>query len=127
MPETLYEHLYSEELYAIPGPSVTVVIPCAWQDLKEPEVNLLEKILGSVKLSPGKVCIVTAPVFEMDRAAEREASKYIVFGSAVRPEIACYKKTVQGKAMVVCADMLHQLDDAKKRSLWLALKELFGV
>jgi hypothetical protein len=118
------ENLYQEELYNIRG-KVLVLIRKPWADIQEDERTLLGKILSSVKLSLSSVQVINRAEFDaVDFTAYRPAC-IIAFGSTLKNSNQTYEKIVRNDVAIVVADELDQLDDIRKRNLWLTLKQLF--
>lgn len=125
----LFEHLYQEEVYNIPQPSLVIVLPESWETLREDEIMLLSKILAAVKLSLAAVKILTLPEVDWENPAHAQycaADILLLFGSKVKSGVDPYKKVVIQNCKVVQADELSELDDTKKKNLWLVLKDLFS-
>jgi hypothetical protein len=123
------EHLYQEELYNL-GPKVLVIIPLPWDTLPEADQLLLSKILGSVKRTLASVQVLTLREAETDDLLMYRPSKIIAFGSSLRVSgktVQSYKSFMHDQVVVLQADSLDQLDDAKKKNLWNMLKEMFQV
>lgn len=123
---SLYESLFTEDLYVIP-PAVCIVLDGAWDSLPEDERNLLQKILGSVKLSTSSVRILTAARVDPGMIASFNAEKVLAFGPAVESSIPLYEATRVDGIDIIATHPLSQLDDARKKSLWLALKKAFNI
>ena len=120
------QHLYSEEIYRINSKAV-VVLDKEWPSVSEEEKALLNKILGSVKLSLTTVHIISRSSLSLKSLQFLSPSKVLVFGAEMQEDLKPYENiTIHGTA-VIKADPLAQLDDARKKSLWLALKQMFGV
>jgi hypothetical protein len=123
------EHLYQEELYNL-GPKVLVIIPVAWDSLTEADQLLLSKILGSVKRTLASVQVLTLSEAETDELLFYRPTRIISLGSSIKASgksIQPYKSFIHDKVIVLQADSLDQLDDAKKKNLWSGLKEMFQV
>jgi hypothetical protein len=120
------EYLFQEEIYQIPIP-LMVVVSTPWHKILEEEKALLNKILGSVKVNTESVAIQYQPSVSLEKLQRLNPGKVLLFGCAVEPEIPPYENTVVSGISVIKADDLQQLDDARKKSLWLALKQMFGV
>jgi len=117
---------YQEELYKI-HPKVLVVIPRSWAEISEEEKALLNKILGSVKQSLARVDIVTLKTFSPEELSAYGASRIISFGSTLKASAKLYEHLTIDQSQVIVAEDFPLLDDAKKKSLWLALKQMFGI
>jgi hypothetical protein len=122
----VYENLYQEELYSISAP-VVVVLNREWKFITEDERALLAKILGSVKLNLSRVQIISKPNLSLASLELLRPSKVLVFGSSITEGIAPYENHTIGSFAVIKADDLAQLDDVRKKNLWLGLKQMFGV
>lgn len=123
------EHLYQEELYNL-GPKVVVIIPVPWGTLPEADQLLLSKILGSVKRTLASVQILTLIEADTDDLLLYRPSTIIAFGSSLKVSgktIQSYKSLRNEQVVVLQADRLDQLDDAKKKNLWNTLREMFQV
>jgi hypothetical protein len=119
-------YLYQEDLYTIPAP-VIVVLPRPWHNILDSEKALLAKILGSVRVSIESVNIVVQASFSVESLLALKAQKILVFGSSVSAGINSYEHVKLDGVSVIYADDLSALDDGKKKSLWLGLKQMFGV
>ncbi|HZI24756.1 MAG TPA: hypothetical protein VFD46_06750 [Chryseolinea sp.] len=118
------ENLYQEELYNIRG-KILVLIRKPWADITEDEKTLLTKILSSVKLSLASVQIINRAEFDAVDFSAFRPDCIIAFGSTLKTSNKMYEKIVQNDVAIVVADELDQLDDVRKRNLWLTLKQLF--
>ncbi len=116
---------YQEELYKIHA-KVLIVIPRSWAQISEEEKTLLNKILGSVKQSIAKVDIVTLETFSPEELSAYGASRIISFGSALKGSSKLYENQTIGQSQIIVAEDFPLLDDAKKKSLWGALKQMFA-
>ena len=125
MSSTAATHLFQEELYKIPTP-VIVVMSQPWASYSEAEKNLLSKILGSVKIDLASVRVITRNSFSISDLPPDQATKVLVFGSETT-DIPPYQAMQAQGFTVVKADDLMQLDDARKKSLWGALKQMFNA
>jgi hypothetical protein len=119
-------HLYHEDLYRIQS-GVVVILARPWHNILESEKALLTKILGSVRTNVDSVTLLHQPEVSLDSLKAFNASKVLIFGSQLSTEIKPYEKAEFGAMAVVKADDLNLLDDLKKKSLWVALKQMFGV
>jgi hypothetical protein len=118
------ENLYSEELYNIPS-KVLVVISKPWSEIQEDEKTLLGKILSSVKLSLSSVQIINRAEFGVEDFNAPRPACIIAFGATLKNSSKMYEKIAAERTAIVVADELRQLDDLRKRNLWLTLKEVF--
>jgi hypothetical protein len=119
------ESLFQEDLYLIPSRTL-VILEKDWHSYNEAEQLLLSKILGSVKLNLASVQLVTRSRFTADSVASYAPKQIIAFGST-SGSLKKYESTQLEGVNVVLADGLDQLDDARKKSLWTALKQMFII
>ena len=122
----VFGNLYPEELYQIPS-RVLIVLSKNWEDLSADEISVLTKILAAVKLRLDSVQIVSRTEFTIEDFQTFSPSKILAFGATLKTPANPYESlSIQGTALVM-ADALHLLDDAKKKALWLALRQMFGI
>lgn len=118
--------IYTEELYK-PSQRIVVVVSKAWSDVSEDERNVLSKMLVAVKQSLAAVQVVNSREITLADLATFNPSKVLAFGATLEGQSKLYELiTIDGVAAIV-ADSLEKLDDAKKKSLWVALKQMFGM
>lgn len=117
-------YLFSEELYTIP-PVLTVVINTPWENVNEDHRTLLAKILGAVKVGLASARVVHKLAVNMDDLAEMNSPRILIFGT--QAPINPYEHIQAQGFSVIRADEFAALDDAKKKSLWLALKNMFAA
>jgi len=118
------ENLYSEELYNLP-PKVLIVVSKPWSEIQEDEKILLGKILSAVKLSLPSVQIINRAEFGFDDFNAYGPVCIIAFGATLINSTKMYERIMVDRTAIVVADALRQLDDLRKRNLWLTLKEVF--
>jgi hypothetical protein len=118
-------HLYQETLYHIP-PRVAVVVNKPWDAYSADDKALLSKILASVKLNLAMVQVISLPALSLSSLRAYNPAKVIIFGSQA-DDIKSYEAVQAQGFTVLRADDLPQLDDVKKKNLWLALKTVFGL
>lgn len=123
---TLLENLYQEELYRIPSTTL-IIVSRPWNEFAEADKSLLSKILNSVKLSLDSVQIVTASEFEVDEFMAFSPKRIISFGSPLKTGVKMYEHLILGNTSLILADAIDALDDTKKKSLWLALRQMFAI
>ncbi len=123
MTTSLLQHLYQEEIYRI-DPKFLVVIDKPWSEVSGDEKTLLEKILKALKLSLASVQILTASEFSTADFKAYAPSFILAFGSKLRDSETMYSEVKVSGISIVVADALDQLDEAKKRTLWLTLRPL---
>lgn len=120
------DHLYQEDIYHIKSP-VLVIIPTPWHKILETDKALLTKILWSVRINLESVVVQTCTNFSLETLSLFNPGKVLVFGSTIEGESRCYETVVHNEHQVLLADDLSKLDDSKKKILWVALKQMFGV
>jgi hypothetical protein len=115
---------YCEELYQITE-LLTIAIHKPWNEINADETALLSKILTSVKQSLNSVRIVHCQKYNTTWLNPH--SKVVSFGVPVPMEIQLYEFTRINGASIILADPLGELDDAKKKNLWSALRQMFEL
>src|SRR5688572_14822285 len=118
--------IFTEELYRLPG-KVLVLIPSPWQSLPPDNEVLLRKILGSVKLSLDGVQVLTLAAASLNSLTVYNPTHILSFGTQLDTEYKPFTLEVKDKIHIVQSEALHSLDDSKKKSLWIALKQAFGL
>ncbi|HTF21545.1 MAG TPA: hypothetical protein VK658_25880 [Chryseolinea sp.] len=126
MEATLVKHTFGAELYHLP-PRVLVVIPTAWDTVSDSEQQLLARILGSVKLSLAAVQIVCGSAFSVEDSSVYQSKAILSFGVPVAGVTRPYEVVVIDDVSVIVADVMDALDDARKKNLWAALKQVFKL
>lgn len=118
--------IYSEELYSI-QPLPTVLITKPWIELKDPEKELLTKILSALKMPFERFTIKFQPTLDLSEWKEKP-EKLIYFG-AIPAGIVYYEVIKVNEISMVASDSLEALlvDEPAKKKLWGALKQLFSV
>ena len=119
-------HLFQEDLYSFRS-QLIVVLSKNWESYKEEEQMLLRKILSSVKVDINAVLIIAQPVIDLKVLQTYTPSRVLVFGSTPNEELPSYQATSAQGFTVIRADDLNELDDQRKKNLWLALRQMFGV
>lgn len=119
-------YLFQEDLYNFTTP-VVVVLSKTWESYSNEEQLLLNKILTSVKVDVNAVQIVAQPVIELAALQIYSPEKVLIFGSATTEDIGLYQSASAQGFIVVRADDLSLLDDQKKKNLWIALRQMFGL
>lgn len=126
MGANVFENLYQEELYVLPKRTL-VLLDREWSALSEEEKVLLTRILGSVKLVPVSVQIYTTASVNVKDLAAFDPARIISFGPVIDGITGLYQFSEVDGVPVICADSLERLDDPRKKSLWGALRQMFGV
>lgn len=117
-------HLFNEELYAVP-PIVTIIINKPWESISEEHRTLLSKIMGAVKVGLASGRIIQRESISLDELRAIGSQKILLFGPHC--PINPYEHVQAQGFSIIRADELEGLDDAKKKSLWLALKTMFAA
>jgi hypothetical protein len=118
------QYLYQEEIYKI-GPKLLIVIDKPWSEVSGDENILLEKILKALKLSLAAVQIQTTFQFSVEDFKIFSPSFIIAFGSKLKNSDKMYEAIQMDGTTLVAADGLDNLDEVKKRNLWITLRQLF--
>ena len=121
-----FPHLFQEELYYFNNP-VVVVVPQPWENYGVAEQTLLQKILTSVKIDMDTILIKVQPLVELETLKIFSPSHVLIFGSGMEEEIPFYESTQAQGFTVIRADDLSAFDDQKKKNLWIALRQMFGL
>ena len=120
------QHLFQEELYKFTT-AVTIVLPSAWNTYSKDEQLLLGKILTSVKIDINAVRIVVQPSVDLQSLRIYTPARVLIFGSASGEDLPLYQAVQAQGFMVIRADDLGRLDEQKKKNLWTALRQMFGI
>jgi hypothetical protein len=124
---SVFGNLYGEdELYSIPSRTM-ILLDREWTAYAEEEKNLLLKILASVKLSFASVQILHINGLSVNDLLPFNPSKVISFGVPVSPVQKMYEYIPVDEVHIIVADSLGLLDESRKKNLWLALRQMFGV
>lgn len=123
---TLGTYLYPEDLYSIP-PRVLVILSDPWEKLTEAEQTTLTKMITALRLNIATVQIITGATFTLADLAAYAPTKVIALGATLQGSNRLYESFTHDGVPVVVADALPRLDDLKKKNLWLALRQMFGV
>jgi hypothetical protein len=118
------ESLYTEELYAIEG-KMLIVISKSWDEITDEENVLLRKILGALKLPLAGVQIITKKEFSNADFDLFSPRCILAFGATLKGSSRKYELITTDTSSVIVADELGELNDLTKRTLWLALKQVF--
>ena len=122
------EQLYQEELYNV-GPKVLVIIPTPWDTVTEEDQLLLSKILVFIKQTLSSVQILTLQDADVSSLIYRPM-RIIAFGSRISfsgQTLESYKLFTADQISILQVDSLSELDQAKKKILQTALKDMFQV
>lgn len=119
-------HLFQEELYQFATP-VIVVLPRAWDTYAPEDQHLLKKILTSVKVDINGIKMVTGPSMELKMLSIYQPARVLIFGGEPGEPTEKYQQVTAQGFMVIRADDLNVMDDQKKKNLWIALRQMFGV
>ena len=106
---------------------MVVVLPKPWQDFGADEQVLLQKILGSVKVDMDATQMVVQSSIDLKALRIYSPSRVLLFGVTPDEDLPLYQTQAAQGFTVIRADDLSALDDQKKKNLWLALRQMFGV
>jgi hypothetical protein len=123
---TIGKNLYQEELYSIP-PKVLVILSDPWEKLTEGEQTTLTKMITALRLNIASIQIITLQSFSPADLAAYAPVKVIALGASLHASSRLYEHFSQQGISFVVADALPRLDDLKKKNLWLALRQMFGI
>lgn len=126
MSDTAVESLYNEDLYIIPS-RVVFIISQPWEEFSEAEQATLSKMIGALKLSMGAVQILTYKTFSIETLKAFAPTKIVALGATFDTSTKMYEHFTHDGVSIVLADALPAWDDAKKKNLWLALRQMFGI
>lgn len=118
--------LYQEEIYHLRQKTI-VVISVPWNQLNDGSIQLLAKILASVKLDLSSVRIISLPRLDDVSGLPEYPSHIISFGVPTSPPIELYQPSKLMGVPIITADELDLLDDSRKKNLWAGLKAMFAV
>ena len=113
--------LYQEEMYVIKN-RVLVLLDDSWESLTAAEKTLLSKILGAVNLSLDGVQVVSFPTEPLKSIQPLSPKWVIQFTGEKTDSLPFYEVTTQQGYSIIKSHRLSDLDDARKKSLWKALK-----
>ena len=123
---TPVESLYQEELYLIPG-KVLIVLAKSWPLVTDDERVVLSKMLGALKLNLATVQVLALPAFSLNDITCFGPSKILCFGVLPAEVSNLYELATVDNTMIIAAEAIDKLDDAKKKTLWLELRKMFGI
>lgn len=124
---SLLTHLYQEEVYHFTH-LVTVVLARPWASYSAEEHAMLYRMLGAVHVSPGRVRTLVRPSLNLKSLIPFSPERVLVFGSTIQDsEVPLYQDTSVMDFRVIRAEDLDALDDQKKKILWAALRQMFGL
>ena len=120
------ENLYPEELYVLPSP-LLIIVSKPWATLTTEELTTLTRMLNAVKLNLASVQVIVRVDFSVDELSAYSPTRILAFGSTLRSSSTLYDNLSFGNTSVIISESLDKLDDAKKKSLWGALKKMFNL
>jgi hypothetical protein len=120
------ESLFQEEIYVLPSP-LLIILSKPWGELAAEELNTLTRMLNAVKLSLASVQIIIRKDFTLEELSAYSPERILAFGSSLKGSSALYENLSIAGISVIISESLSQLDDAKKKSLWIALKKMFNL
>ncbi len=117
--------LFQEEIYEIKD-RVLIVLAEPWESVSPEDKLLLSKILGAVKLHMDGVQIINQPSFTPEALKTLSPKWAIRFSSDASDSLPYYEATAVDECKVIKSHPLAELDDARKKNLWMALKGLLA-
>lgn len=126
MKDTALAALYFEELYRFSTPLV-VVLPRAWNSYSSGDQSLLKKILTSVKVNINAVLVIERASLDPKDLAVYAPARALLFGCTMESDVPLYQQTAAYGFTMIKADDLNALDEQRKKNLWNALRQMFGV
>ena len=120
------ENLYQEELYILPSP-LLIIVSKPWATLTAEELTTLTRMLNAVKLNLASVQVIVRTDFSVEELSAYSPTRILAFGSTLRSSSTLYDNLSFGNTSVIISEALDKLDDAKKKSLWGALKKMFNL
>jgi hypothetical protein len=120
------ETIFQEDIYSIPAP-LLIVIAKPWDELSETEIDTLSKMLKAVKLSLASVQVIVMNQFDMNDLSVFSPNRILAFGSSLSKPFNHYENINSNGISIIISESLDQLDDQKKKSLWIALRAMFSL
>ena len=84
-------------------------------------------MLNAVKLNLASVQVIVRADFSVEELTAYAPTRILAFGSTLRSSSTLYESLSVGDTSVIISEPLDKLDDAKKKSLWGALKKMFNL
>jgi len=120
------ESLYQEELYHLPNP-VLFILNQPWETVSDADKTVLTKMINALRLSLAAVRIIQRADFTVADLAAYAPTKVVALGAVFKTNPDLYKHLSHDGVAIVAADALPALDDVRKKNLWLALRQMFGI
>ena len=107
---------------------MVVVLSKDWASYSQEELTLLRKILTSVKVDIDTVPVIVRRSIDLNALQIYRSPKVLMFGAdSANGDLPLYQATTAQGFTVIRADDLSALDDQRKKNLWLALRQMFGM
>lgn len=120
------DSLFQEELYILPSP-LLIVLSKPWVELSTEELNTLSRMLNAVKLTLASVHVIVQKDFTLEELSVYSPNRVLAFGAGLKSSSKLYENLSIHGVSVIISESLDQLDDAKKKNLWVALKKMFDL
>jgi hypothetical protein len=120
------ETIFQEDIYSIPSP-LLIILAKPWAELSETEIETLSKMLKAIKLSLASVQIIVRKEFNVNDLSVIAPTRVLAFGSSLATPFSHYENINSGGISIIISESLDQLDDQKKKSLWIALRAMFSL
>lgn len=124
VPSEVLEQTFTEDIYNLPG-KIIVLIPRPWATISTSERELLGKILSSVKLSLSKIQVISQDKIDLEELSLFKPPVVLSFGCRIKQIDTPFRIVDWNGIRIVEADALNLLNEASKKQLWTALRELF--
>ncbi len=120
------ESLFQEELYVLQSP-LLIILSKPWPALSVDELSTLSRMLNAVKLNLASVQVIVRKDFSVEELSVYSPNRVLAFGAALKSSATLYENISIDGISVIISESLDQLDDAKKKNLWMALKNMFNL
>ncbi len=122
----VFDTLYQEEIYKVSSP-LLIVLGKPWKDLTTDEHTTLSKIMHALNLTMAAVRVIERASFSISELAAFSPTRIVAFGANLHSPVNLFETSQIEGVSVIISEPLDQLDDAKKKSLWTALKAMFSL
>ena len=117
-------HAFTEELYSLTKKPI-ILIPISWSNLTPGEIELLQKILRSIKRNMDGVNILFRPKIDLEEVKIYSPSAILSFGSDVKQIPNTNELEYWDGIPCIKTNSLGSISDEEKTKLWSALQQAF--